>query len=45
MSRPHGGPVSSHSELWSYEVNLTRRAEPDPLLIRALRAAAALSDP
>ena len=19
---PHGGPVSSHSELWSYEVNL-----------------------
>ena len=20
---PHGGPVSSHSELWSYEVNLT----------------------
>jgi len=21
---PHGGPVSSHSELWSYEVNLAK---------------------
>jgi heme-degrading monooxygenase HmoA len=20
---PHGGPVSTHSELWSYEINLT----------------------